>query len=138
MKLRAILLALAGLPALFSVNVQAQAETPDARVIVKLKAGSALKQIQAGSRIQSLGARLGLTARMIGQPGQDVHVMGAAGLSSEALAARLSKESDVEYAVPDRIKKISALPNDPLLAFQWYLHRTSPGYRPSTPCGRGT
>jgi serine protease len=121
MKLRTILLALIGLPALFSVNVQAQAETPEARVIVKLKAGSALKQIQAGSRIQSLGARLGLSAQMIGQPGQDVHVMHASGLTSDALAARLSKESDVEYAVPDRIKKISALPNDPLLAFQWYL-----------------
>jgi serine protease len=37
------------------------------------------------------------------------------------LAARLARDADVEYAVPDRIKKISALPNDPLYGFQWYL-----------------
>ncbi|TYC50735.1 hypothetical protein ETQ85_25065 [Zoogloea oleivorans] len=118
---RTLLLTLAGLPALLSMNATAQVATPEARVIVKLKAGSALKQLQATSRIQSLGKRLGLTAQMISQPGQDMHVMRVAGLTSDALAARLAKESDVEYAVPDRIKKASALPNDPLLGAQWYL-----------------
>jgi len=97
------------------------ADTSEARVIVKLKASSTLKQIQAAGRVETLGSRLGLTAHMVSQPGRDLHVMRASGLTSEALAARLARDADVEYAVPDRIKKISALPNDPLYGFQWYL-----------------
>lgn len=93
----------------------------EARVIVKLKAGSPLKQAQAASRVRSLGARLGVSARMLGQPAPDLQVMQASGISSEALAARLAQQADVEYAVPDRIKTIRALPTDPLLGNQWYL-----------------
>ncbi|MBL8457897.1 MAG: S8 family serine peptidase [Zoogloea sp.] len=96
-------------------------EGVEARVIMKLKAGSPLKQIQAAGRVETLNTRLGLKARMISQPGRDLHVLRANGLTSEALAARLSGDADVEYAVPDRVKKISALPNDPLYGFQWYL-----------------
>ena len=61
----------------------------EARVIVKLKAASPLKQAQAASRVRSLGARLGVSARMLGQPAPDLQVMHARGISSEALAARL-------------------------------------------------
>jgi serine protease len=93
----------------------------EARVIVKLKASSVLKQIQAAGRVETLGTRMGVKAHMVSQPGRDLHVMRASGLTSEALAARLAGDADVEYAVPDRIKKISALPNDPLYGFQWYL-----------------
>jgi len=97
------------------------ADTPEARVIVKLKNASPLKQIQAAGRIQSLGQRIGIAAQLIGQPTPDTQVMRASGISSEALAARLARESDVAYAVPDRLKTIRALPNDPLLGAQWYL-----------------
>jgi serine protease len=58
---------------------------------------------------------------MLGQPAPDLQVMQASGISSEALAARLAQQADVEYAVPDRIKTIRALPTDPLLGNQWYL-----------------
>jgi hypothetical protein len=53
------------------------ADTSEARVIVKLKASSTLKQIQAAGRVETLGSRLGLTAHMVSQPGRDLHVMRA-------------------------------------------------------------
>jgi len=109
--------ALLGLGALLAGPAAAE-EAPEARVIVKLKAGSPLKQIQAASRMKSLGERIGITARMLGQPSPELQVMRASGISSEALASRLSREYDVEYAVPDRIKRIKALPNDPLFSHQ--------------------
>lgn len=117
--------ALLGLGALLA-GPAAAVEAPEARVIVKLKAGSPLKQIQAASRMQSLGERIGITAKMLGQPSPELQVMRASGISSEALASRLSKEYDVEYAVPDRIKRAKALPNDPLFGNQWYLQAASP------------
>ncbi|MGC5394082.1 hypothetical protein ACPXAZ_26260, partial [Escherichia coli] len=51
-------------------------------------------------------------------------------LTSAALAAKLAKDADVEYAVPDERRHALSLPNDPLLpaspgaalaAGQWYL-----------------
>ena len=115
--LGAALLALAALAA----TPAKAADTPEARVIVKLKNASPLKQIQAAGRVQSLGQRIGIAAQLIGQPTPDTQVMRASGISSEALAARLARESDVAYAVPDRLKTIRALPNDPRLGDQWYL-----------------
>ena len=76
--------------------------------------------------MKSLGERIGITAKMLGQPSPELQVMRASGISSEALASRLSREYDVEYAVPDRIKRIKALPNDPLFSHQWYLQAASP------------
>lgn len=116
--------ALFTLAALNAVPAKA-AETPEARVIVKLKSASPLKQIQAAGRVQTLGQRIGIAAQLINQPTPDTQVMRASGISSEALAARLAQESDVAYAVPDRIKTIRALPNDPLLSHQWYLQAPS-------------
>jgi len=63
--------ALLGLGALL-VGPAAAVEAPEARVIVKLKAGSPLKQIQAASRMQSLGERIGITAKMLGQPSPEL------------------------------------------------------------------
>ncbi len=114
-----------GLGLLAAVPARADTAT-EARVIVKLKAASPLKQIQAASSVQRLGQRLGIAAQMVGQPAPDLHVMRASGLSSDALAARLAREADVEYAVPDRIKTIRAAPNDPLFANQWYLQAAGP------------
>lgn len=112
------------LPTLHATTASA-ADVTEARVIVKLRTGSPLKQIQAAGRVEMLGQRLGLATRLAGQPAQDLHVVRASGLSSEALARRLSRDADVEYAVPDRLKKALALPNDPLFGFQWYLQASS-------------
>ena len=116
--------ALLGLAALPTAPVHADT-APEARVIVKLRSASPLKQIQAAGSVQTLGQRIGIAAQLIGQPTPDTQLMRATGISSEALAARLAQESDVLYAVPDRIKTIRALPNDPLFSHQWYLQAAS-------------
>ena len=97
----------------------------EGRVIVKYKeTPSALKQAQAFDQTSMLSARLGLALR----PGRHInartHVVRTSGVSSEVLAARLSQEADVEYAIPDRLRTIRALPNDPLFSGQWYLQAT--------------
>lgn len=115
------------------------AQAADARVIVKYKAGSELLRKQAQSaaelpalRAQALGQRTGLALRSGLAVSERSQVVYASGLSSEALAAQLAQAGDVEYAVPDRRKRIAAVPNDPLYApnpvppngpaaGQWYL-----------------
>ncbi|MGH8851298.1 MAG: S8 family peptidase [Casimicrobiaceae bacterium] len=103
------------------VHAQSPAPIPTARVIVKYRADSALLQIQAPSpaeqragRVQALGARVGMALRAGAGVSERTHVVFARGMTSEALAQRLSAESDVEYAVPDRRRRIVAAPNDPL------------------------
>ncbi|MCW5665430.1 MAG: S8 family serine peptidase [Piscinibacter sp.] len=115
------------------------AHAADARVIVKYKQGSDLLRKQAQSadqlpalRAQALGQRTGLALRSGLAVSERAQVVFASGLSSEALAARLAAERDVEYAVPDRRKRAAAVPNDPLYVpsvslpdgpdvGQWYL-----------------
>lgn len=115
------------------------AQAAGARVIVKYKADSALLRKQALSagelpavRTQALGQRVGLALSAGLAVSDRSEVVFASGLSSEALAERLAKESDVEYAVPDRRKRAAVAPNDPLYtpspvpvngpaAGQWYL-----------------
>jgi serine protease len=63
-------------------------------------------------------------------------VVFASGMSSEALAARLASEADIEFAVPDRRKRVSAAPNDARYltaagstgpaSGQWYLRAPQP------------
>ncbi len=111
------------------------------RVIVKFKADSPLVGAQAVDvteavgRARALGARLGLSMRSGAMVGERTHVMSAEGLSAQALAQRLAREHDVEYAVPDRRVRIQSAPNDPLYASvvggngpavgQWYLRAPS-------------
>lgn len=109
-----------------------------ARVIVKFKAGSALMRAQAQSatpqRVEhalSLGQRIGRTLHDGPGLSNRTQVVLANGLSSAQLAARLARESDVEYAVVDQKRFRLAAPNDPLYgdnlsgytptAGQWYL-----------------
>ncbi len=118
----------------------AQTENPvDARVIVKYKADSALMRslsvrgepgampLHAATLSQRL--RVPLTdGRVLGQRTQSLR---GTGLTSSKLAEQLSALPDVEWALPDQRRRISALPNDPLLADnqptatpavgQWYL-----------------
>jgi serine protease len=89
-------------------------------------------QGQNAQRAARMGRRLGLTlqdGRVIGKQMQVLQ--GEAGMSSTQLAARLSQDSEVAYAVPDRRQRILAVaPNDPLYdaspsispaVGQWYL-----------------
>ncbi len=80
---------------------------------------------------QALGERIGMSLHSGIGVADRTQVVFASGMSSRALADRLSRESDVEYAVPDQRKQRSAAPNDPRYlsvagtngpaAGQWYL-----------------
>ena len=113
----------------------------EARVIVKYKEDSPLLRrltLAAGGPpvdAQALGRRLGLLLRAGAEVADRTHVLRAGGMTSRELAARLARESDIEYAVPDQRRRRLAAPNDPLylagpavgggvggpLAGQWYL-----------------
>jgi serine protease len=133
------LLAPASLLAPAALQAQgAAAKAASARVIVKYKADSPLLRKQAQSageahaeRAQALGERLGMTLRAGMGVAEHTQVLFASGMTSQALADRLSRESDVEFAVPDQRKQRSAVPNDPRYltvagasgpaSGQWYL-----------------
>lgn len=121
-----------------SLQLQAQTATAQkARVIVKFKADAAVLRKQAltagethAERARSLSQRTGLALTAGHAVGERSQVVTGNGLSSEALAARLAQESDVEYAVPDGRKRFAAAATDPLYAAsgsvnpavgQWYL-----------------
>lgn len=118
----------------------ASASSPlQARVIVKYKAGSslvkALSATTGGAKLpqhaQTLGARLGLA--LVDGRGMDsrTQLVHGSGLSSAALAERLSQDADVEWAFPDRRVRARMVPNDTYFAAgqsspypavgQWYL-----------------
>lgn len=136
---------LAGVPLGALLFVQAEA-ADFARVIVKLKpdasvlrgslvlAQSTTSSGQVMNPMGRLGARRGLSVQDGRDIGNHMHVATARGVSSDALAASLSKDSDVLFAVPDRMRKPLALitqaPTDPLFdnagnavvaQGQWYL-----------------
>jgi len=151
-RLRVTLLALAILPLASHAPAQPGYQAYG-RVIVKLRQGASLLQAQQGmagmsqaqsasalgegessesSRpMQRLGQRQGLGLQDGRQLGARTHVALAAGMSSEALAAQLAQDSEVEWAEPDHWRKVNAAPNDPLYAAslsnghlaagQWYL-----------------
>lgn len=124
---------------------QAQS-TVTGRVIVKYKADSGLMHTQAltanGQRLsqmRTLSQRLGAELRAGADISGDSHVVFAAGMNSEQLAARLSSDSEVEYAVPDRKMRRLSAPADPLygsvpvsggtggpIVGQWYLKPPGP------------
>jgi serine protease len=124
----------------------AQAQEANARVIVQFKADSTLlrKQVLAvnerhASQALALGQRTGMALTSGSGVGERSQVVFARGMSSQALADRLARESDVEFAVPDQRKRIVAAPNDTLYqnggvagpaSGQWYLRAPS-----STPGG---
>lgn len=121
--------AAAGTPA----STVTSASSPPARVIVKLKSSSSLLAQSGSVRMQRMGQRLGLNIADGRQIGARTHVATMAGKTSAALAAELSQQSDVEYAVVDERRKALALsPSDPLFASgqsspypvdgQWYAH----------------
>ncbi|MDQ2735384.1 MAG: S8 family serine peptidase, partial [Pseudomonadota bacterium] len=105
----------------------------NARVIVKYKVDSPLMKQQAMTaagvhilQATTLGNRIGIALT----PGNSItdrtHVVFATGISSQALAARIAAESDIEYAVPDERKHIVAAPNDSFYATRAYNSPTAP------------
>ena len=126
--------------------VPAAAPAGQARVIVKYREGSALTQAIALSaaaqhtmRAHALGDRIGMRLEAGRGLSERSQVVVARGMTSAQLAARISAESDVEYAVPDERKHIVAAPNDPLYnsrainglsggpdVGQWYLKPPGP------------
>ncbi len=109
-----------------------------AQVIVKYRRGSALMQAPSAASAQPtrpqhaahLGQRLGLPMQDGRVLGERTQALRGQGLSSSALAAKLRLQDDVEWAVVDERRTISAAPNDPLYAAnastspavgQWYL-----------------
>jgi serine protease len=140
--LASLALALLAPPVLQAQTAQPPAGAMTARVIVKFKSDSSLLRQQAADvlqmhagRAQALGARVGLPLQAGQGVAERTQVVFASGLTSVALAQRLSTEKDVEYAVPDRRKARQVAPNDPLyttagtpgtssggpVAGQWYL-----------------
>ncbi len=122
----------------------AVAATPQARVIVKYRADSALLQAPANAapnaRAHALGQRVGQPLRSGRAITSRSEVVYASGVTSAQLAERLAKESDVEYAVPDVRRHALVAPNDaryysapitgqqggPLVG-QWYLRAPTVG-----------
>ncbi|MEO5883216.1 MAG: S8 family serine peptidase [Caldimonas sp.] len=119
----------------------AAADATQARVIVKYRVDSEMLKKQAmtatGRRklqAQALGERIGFTLSAGAGISDRAHVVTAAGLSSASLAARLSGQPDIEYAVVDERRHVVAAPNDTFYAGrpvtatsggpavgQWYL-----------------
>jgi serine protease len=107
-------------------------------VIVKLRNDSALARERSlqpagerGMRAKALGRIAGVSMRDGIALSDREQVVLADGITSDALARRLSLDGNVEYAVPDERRHIAVAPNDPLYASgpvgtgpaagQWYL-----------------
>jgi len=122
-------------------SAQPPGASASARVIVKYRSDSPLlrrRALAAGVQqigdAAALGRRMGLPLRAGADIAERTHVVFANGMTSRQLAAHLSAESDIEYAVPDQRRRLAA-PNDPLYlagpavggsaggpaAGQWYL-----------------
>jgi serine protease len=134
----------------------AQAAEPAAQVIVKFKSGAATSRSVSSAhspasaqpqqalreRAMALGKRVGVALQSGAAVGQGTQLVTARGLSSVQLAARLSRQSDVEYAVVNQRRFIvqarplatandllfksdlSALGLTPVVG-QWYLRAPS-------------
>jgi len=114
-----------------------------ARIIIKYKADSEVlrkegvsAEAKRAEQAKALSARTGLALRAGADVSERSHVLLANGMTSEELAERLAAESDIEYAVPDRLRQPLTPTNDPLYLAgpgvsggiggpavgQWYLH----------------
>lgn len=127
------------LPALPLLSAPADAAAQQARVIVKLRAHSDLLNGRAAAlgtvpatgepaRMRRLGERIGVVMQDGRRISERMQVAQASGITSEALARKLSAQADVEWAAVDRrVRRTSLPPSDPLyysgggVANQWYL-----------------
>ncbi len=110
---------------LFASTHGLAASGENGRVIVKYRSGSdMLRQAAAVGAAQTLAQRTGLRLQAMSGPAPGMEVVRSQDLDSQALASRLAREPEIEYAVPDRLRKARALPNDALFSQQWYLQST--------------
>ena len=105
------------------------------RLIVKLRSPTASELVRpmSASRVQALSARAGIGMKSVRAiaGGSALLAMDTALPLSEAraVAARLARDSDVEYAEPDIMFKRLATPNDTRFNdFQWNLFPPSASY----------
>lgn len=105
----------------------AEAIDNEARVIVKFRHDASLGG-EPPQPWQALGRRLRMTLTPGIAPAPRLRVLRAKGVAREHLIARLTQDSAIEWALPDRVKQAHSLPNDLALGGrdQWYLR--PPGY----------
>ena len=124
-------------PTAGALTIGGGVDADTAQVIVKFKADSPLLDsgpedaASADQRARALGQRLGLALRGGAAISARSQVVVGANIATAALVARLAQQPDIEYAVPDRIQRRSAAPNDPRYGSnvpgtgpavgQWYL-----------------
>ena len=135
-------------PARLYAQAAVPAET-EARVIVKFKADASLMQALSATRsslgsqavrpqhAQALAVRLGVPLSDGRVLDHHTQLIRSTGITSVELAARLSAQSDVEYAVVDAHMRALGAPNDPYYGAgqttitptvgQWYLRSPSGG-----------
>lgn len=127
---RPLISSLAAACVLLAGPAAAAGATPQARVIVKLKAEANQTTERAAERLERMAVRHGAQAQAQRPLGGEVRLLKASGMDSATLAKRLAADPDVAYAVPDRRMRRNAVPNDPLYGFsaggdpevgQWYL-----------------
>jgi serine protease len=110
-----------------ALDLPGSAQAENGRVIVRFKeSATSLKHAQGYERARTLSTRMGRIMQAVHEPAPGMQVLRASGVDSEALARELSVLAEVEYAVPDRLRHIAALPNDPLFAGQWHLQAAQP------------
>jgi serine protease len=121
----------------------AAAESPNQRILVKLRSSAAASahaqalSIEAkhalmtgvNTTLQSLAQRTNLTLRQSREITTGLHalqVQPAPGESIAATLARLRADPSVETAEVDQRRYAHAMPNDPLFTGQWYEQNTQP------------
>ena len=93
-------------------------------VLVKFRESSAMKSLSNADRARSLSAVTNAPVRVDNGPAPDMRLVKSAdgSQSDVALAEALAASPDVELAAPNRLKRLHAMPNDPLFSSeQWYL-----------------
>ena len=109
---------------LIAVNSYAGAEFVPGEVLVKFK-----------DDVSLVGVRNAIGPGTLHSAGRLKRVVLAPGADVEQEVARLNRKPEVEYAQPVFIKRLQAIPNDPLFSQQWSLRnlgQATPSLRPGT------
>jgi serine protease len=124
-------------PTASALTTVAGTDIDTAQVIVKFRAYSPVLAAGTGdaaatdARARALGRRLGLSLQGGAALSPRSQVIVGNRITTAALLAQLAQQSDIEYAVADRIQRRAAAPNDPRYGSgvpgsgpavgQWYL-----------------
>ena len=132
----ALLVRLVVVALMFAANAAA-ADRPSFtnRLVVKFAtpADDGLKAAASEDRSERLGRRAGIALRAAHVTADNAQVFYLPGWVSvdraAAAAARLAAEPDIEYAVPDRLRRPMLVPNDSFYPQQWNLYEDAGGLR---------